>query len=132
VIVPARTHISAVVARLEPSILTAPSDGARAAQLQLGLDLTQVNADGTTGLPMPAVIIAGAAGTIRWTDVHRDYHNQDRAPPAPARDQPDDRLILAAVAGHGPPSASVHGMAPARARHHLVGAPRRPTALTCV
>ena len=54
-------------------ILTAPSDGARTAQLQLGLDLTQVNADGTTGLPMPTVIIADAAGTIRWIDVHRDY-----------------------------------------------------------
>jgi peroxiredoxin len=54
-------------------ILTAPSDGARAAQLQLGLDLTQVNADGTTGLPMPTVIIADAAGTIRWIDAHRDY-----------------------------------------------------------
>jgi peroxiredoxin len=54
-------------------ILTRPSDGARAAQLQLGLDLTQVNADGTTGLPMPTVIIADAAGVIRWIDVHRDY-----------------------------------------------------------
>jgi peroxiredoxin len=54
-------------------ILTAPSDGARAAQLQLGLDLTQVNADGTTGLPMPTVIIADAVGVIRWIDVHRDY-----------------------------------------------------------
>ena len=32
-------------------ILTGPSDEARAAQLQLGLDLTVVNADGTTGLP---------------------------------------------------------------------------------
>ena len=54
-------------------ILTAPSDGARAAQLQLGLDLTQVNGDGTTGLPMPTVIIAGADGVIRWIDVHPDY-----------------------------------------------------------
>lgn len=54
-------------------ILTAPSDGTRAAQLRLGLDLTKVNADGTTGLPMPAVIIADAAGTIRWIDVRRDY-----------------------------------------------------------
>ena len=54
-------------------ILTAPTDGTRAAQLQLGLDLTKVNADGTTGLPMPAVIIADAAGTIRWIDVRRDY-----------------------------------------------------------
>jgi len=54
-------------------ILTAPSDGARAAQLQLGLDLTQVNADGTTGLPMPAVVIADADGVMRWIDVHPDY-----------------------------------------------------------
>jgi peroxiredoxin len=54
-------------------ILTAPSDGARAAQLELGLDLTQVNADGTTELPMPTVIVADAAGVIRWIDVHRDY-----------------------------------------------------------
>jgi len=54
-------------------ILTAPSDGARAAQLQLGLDLTQVNADRTTGLPMPTVVIADADGVIRWIDVHRDY-----------------------------------------------------------
>jgi peroxiredoxin len=54
-------------------ILTAPSDGTRAAQLQLGLDLTQVNADGTTALPMPAVVIADADGVIRWIDVHPDY-----------------------------------------------------------
>jgi peroxiredoxin len=54
-------------------ILTAPSDGARAAQLQLGLDLTQVNGDGTTGVPMPTVVIADADGVIRWIDVHPDY-----------------------------------------------------------
>ncbi len=54
-------------------ILTAPGDGARAAQLQLGLDLTKVNADGTTALPMPTVIIVDASGIIRWIDVHRDY-----------------------------------------------------------
>ena len=54
-------------------VLTRPSDGVRAAQLALGLDLTEVNADGTTGLPMPTVIVADAAGVIRWIDVHRDY-----------------------------------------------------------
>ena len=54
-------------------ILTAPSDGTRAAQLQLGLDLTQVNADETTALPMPTVVIADADGVIRWIDVHLDY-----------------------------------------------------------
>ena len=54
-------------------ILTAPSDGTRAAQLQLGLDVAQVNADGTTALPMPTVVIADADGVIRWIDVHLDY-----------------------------------------------------------
>jgi peroxiredoxin len=54
-------------------IASAPGEGVRRAQLQIGLDLTQVNADGTTGLPMPTVIVADAAGTIRWIDVHRDY-----------------------------------------------------------
>jgi peroxiredoxin len=54
-------------------ILTAPSDGARAAQLQLGLDLAKANADGTSTLPMPAVVIVDAAGVIRWIDVHADY-----------------------------------------------------------
>jgi peroxiredoxin len=72
-------------------ILTAPSDGARAAQLQLGLDLAQVNADGTTGLPMPTVIIADAAGVIGWIDVHRDY---------PTRTEPGQ--ILQAITGRSP------------------------------
>ena len=54
-------------------ILTQPSQGARAAQLQLGLDLTTVNADGTIALPMPAVVIADADHTVGWIDVHPDY-----------------------------------------------------------
>jgi peroxiredoxin len=54
-------------------ILTGPSEAARAAQLELGLDLTRVNADGTTGLPMPTILIADADGKIRWIDVHPDY-----------------------------------------------------------
>jgi peroxiredoxin len=54
-------------------IRTAPSDEARAAQLQLGLDLTAVNADGTTGLAMPTTIIVDANQVIRWIDVHPDY-----------------------------------------------------------
>ena len=49
---------------------------ARAAQLQLGLDLTSVNADGTVALPMPATVILDASHTIRWTDVHPDYSNR--------------------------------------------------------
>jgi peroxiredoxin len=54
-------------------ILTAPSDEARAAQLQLGLDLTAVNADGTTGLPMPTTMIVDAERVVRWVDVHLGY-----------------------------------------------------------
>ena len=54
-------------------ILTAASDEARAAQLHFGLDLTAVNADATTGLPMPTTIIVDANRVIRWIDVHPDY-----------------------------------------------------------
>ena len=54
-------------------ILTGPSEEARAAQLQLGLDLTGVNADGTVTLPMPATIILDASHAMRWIDVHPDY-----------------------------------------------------------
>jgi peroxiredoxin len=54
-------------------ILTQPSDEARAAQLQLGLDLTTVNADGSVALPMPAMVIADAGHVVRWIDVHPDY-----------------------------------------------------------
>jgi peroxiredoxin len=54
-------------------ILTAPSTEARAAQLELGLDLTTVNADGTTGLPMPTTVILDPEHVVRWRDVHPDY-----------------------------------------------------------
>jgi peroxiredoxin len=54
-------------------ILTQPSDEARAAQLQLGLDLTAVNADGTVALPMPTVVITDVGHIVRWIDVHSDY-----------------------------------------------------------
>jgi peroxiredoxin len=54
-------------------ILTAPSPEARAAQLQLGLDLEAVNADGTTSLAMPTTLILDPDLTVRWIDVHPDY-----------------------------------------------------------
>ena len=37
------------------------------------LDLTEANADGTHGVPMPTVAIIDSAGIIRWIDVHPDY-----------------------------------------------------------
>jgi peroxiredoxin len=54
-------------------VLTRPTDEAQAAQLQLGLDLTAVNVDGTITLPMPTVAITDADHTLRWIDVHPDY-----------------------------------------------------------
>jgi peroxiredoxin len=57
----------------ELGILTKPADDARAAQLALGLDLTAVNADGTTGVPMPTVAIFDGRHVLRWIDVHPDY-----------------------------------------------------------
>jgi peroxiredoxin len=68
-------------------IVTGPSDSVRAAQQSLGLDVTQVNADGTTAMPMPTVTVIDAAGTIQWIDVHPDYGT---------RSEPED--VLAAVA----------------------------------
>src|SRR5271170_156266 len=47
-------------------VLSAPSAEARAAQLQLGLDLTIVNADATTVVPMPTTVIVDANHVIRW------------------------------------------------------------------
>ena len=67
-------------------IVSAPSAEGRAAQLQLGLDLTEVNADGTIEIPMPTTIIVDADRKVRWIDVHPDYST---------RSEPDQ--ILAAL-----------------------------------
>jgi peroxiredoxin len=60
----------------DAGILTAPSPDARAAQLELGLDLEAVNADGTTTLPMPTTLIIDPDLTVRWVDVHPDYSSR--------------------------------------------------------
>jgi peroxiredoxin len=54
-------------------IETGPSEEARSAQLQLGLDLTKVNADGTSSLPMPTTLIVDTDHVLQWIDVHADY-----------------------------------------------------------
>ncbi|MGA9358854.1 MAG: peroxiredoxin-like family protein [Mycobacterium sp.] len=61
-------------------ILTEPSPDSVAAQVKLGLDLTEVNADGGTALPMPTVVVVDAAGIIRWIDVHPDYTTRSEVP----------------------------------------------------
>ena len=54
-------------------VLFTPSEEARAAQRELGLDTTEVNADGGPGLPMPTVAVVDAGGTLGWLDVRPDY-----------------------------------------------------------
>lgn len=54
-------------------ILTAPSTEALGAQLSLGLDLREANADGTVGLPMPTVAIVDEERILRWIDVQPNY-----------------------------------------------------------
>jgi len=54
-------------------VLTAPGEEAQTVQRNLGMDLSELNADGTYGLPMPTVVVVDATGTIRWIDVHPDY-----------------------------------------------------------
>jgi peroxiredoxin len=60
-----------VAARL--GVMTAPTDDAQAAQRSIGVDLSDLNADGSDGLPMPTVVIVDATGVIRWIDVHPNY-----------------------------------------------------------
>jgi peroxiredoxin len=61
-------------------ILTEPSADSIAAQAKLGLNLTEVNADGGTALPMPTVVVVDAAGIIRWIDVHPNYTTRSEVP----------------------------------------------------
>ena len=67
-----------VLARLM-GVVSAPSQELRAAQLKLGLDLTQINADGTTAIPWPTTAILDAGRTLRWIDVHPDYSTRSEA-----------------------------------------------------
>lgn len=54
-------------------VTVTPDDDVLEAQQTLGLDLSQVNADGTATIPMPTTVVVDAGGTIRWIDVHPDY-----------------------------------------------------------
>ena len=54
-------------------VLTAPTDDARGAQRMIGVALTELNDDGTPGIPMPTVAVVNAAGIIGWIDVRPNY-----------------------------------------------------------
>jgi peroxiredoxin len=49
------------------------ADEVLGAQRKLGLDLTQVNAEGSTHLPRPTVLIVDQSRTVRFADVQPDY-----------------------------------------------------------
>ena len=49
------------------------ADDVLAAQRKLGLDLAQVNAEGSTQLPRPTVLIVDQNRTVRFVDVQPDY-----------------------------------------------------------
>ena len=72
-------------------ILTRPSEDAREAQLEHGLDLERVNADRTTILPMPTVALVNTDGLLVWIDVHPDYTT--RTEPASILDAVHEHLI---------------------------------------
>ena len=49
------------------------ADEVLAAQRKLGLDLAQVNAEGSTRLPRPTVLIVDSGRVVRFVDVQPDY-----------------------------------------------------------
>jgi hypothetical protein len=52
---------------------TTPSADALASLMKLGVDVKALNADGTTTLPMPTVLVIDGDHTLRWIDIHPDY-----------------------------------------------------------
>jgi peroxiredoxin len=61
-------------------IVTRPTDAVRQAQASLGLDLGEVNADGTVDILMPTVTIVDAGGVLRWIDVRPNYTARTEPP----------------------------------------------------
>lgn len=61
-------------------ILTAPTDDVVAAQGELGFSLVDLNADGTTTLPMPTTLVVDRDGVIQWIDVHPSYTRRTEIP----------------------------------------------------
>ncbi|HSZ05984.1 MAG TPA: peroxiredoxin-like family protein [Solirubrobacteraceae bacterium] len=57
-----------------------PSAETQAAQLKLGLDVSEGNAEGATRLPMPTVLVVDRDRVVRFADVHPDYATRTEAP----------------------------------------------------
>ncbi|MFI1917088.1 peroxiredoxin-like family protein [Nocardia sp. NPDC020380] len=56
------------------------ADDVLAAQRALGLDLSQVNAEGSTRLPRPTVLIVDPDRTVRFADIQPDYTARTEVP----------------------------------------------------
>ncbi|WP_299569420.1 peroxiredoxin-like family protein [uncultured Williamsia sp.] len=54
-------------------IIAPTNPDALAAQRELGLDVTELNADGTAELPFPTVVVIDETRTVRFIDVHPNY-----------------------------------------------------------
>jgi len=50
------------------------------AQHALGLDISQGNAEGSTDLPMPTVLVVDRDRVVRFADVHPDYSTRTEVP----------------------------------------------------
>jgi peroxiredoxin len=69
------TLLSHPASRLAKSISISfqQADDVVKAQRKLGLDLAQVNAEGSTQLPRPTALIVDSDRTVRFVDVQPDY-----------------------------------------------------------
>ncbi|GAA2059347.1 peroxiredoxin-like family protein [Williamsia deligens] len=54
-------------------IIAPTNPDALAAQRQLGLDVTELNDDGTADLPFPTVVVLDRSRTVQFIDVHPNY-----------------------------------------------------------
>ncbi len=57
-----------------------PSPETREAQLNLGLDVSEGNAESSTELPMPTVLVVDRERIVRFVDVHPDYATRTEVP----------------------------------------------------
>jgi peroxiredoxin len=80
------------VAARAVGIISPPSDEVRDARAKLGIDLTVINADDDSDLPMPTTIVLDSDQIVRFMDVHPDYTT---------RTEPDDIIAELTKAGFG-------------------------------